>query len=255
MNKTLLITGATSGIGYHTVVKFAKEGWDIIATGRRSENLKKLEHYLQNDLNIKRSIELLNFDVRNNDEVNNHLSKVLEKNIKIDLLINNAGLSLGLDNFEEAELEDWNNMLDTNVKGLLYVSKIISNHMKKFKQGHIINIGSIAGYNVYPKGHVYCASKFAVRAISEGMREDLAQYHIKVSSLNPGMVDTEFSIVRFKGDEEKAKQVYNGFKPLTGEDIAETLYYMATAPDHVNLSEVIILPKAQSNAYFTYREL
>ena len=251
MEKVVIITGATSGIGQNAAIKFATNGWKVIATGRRNDRLIELKSYIKEKFNS--DIDIFNFDVRDKSQVEENCNEILSKFKKIDLLINNAGLSLGLDNFEDADIDDWENMIDTNLKGLLYISKIISNNMKSHSNGHIINIGSIAGYNVYPRGHVYCASKFAVRAISEGMREDLAQYNIKVSSLNPGMVETEFSIVRFKGNEEKAKQVYNGFKPLSSDDIANTLLYMAEAPEHVNLSEVIILPKAQANAYFTHK--
>lgn len=251
--KTVLITGATAGIGYSSAIKFAQNGWNVIATGRRNKRLNELKQFINDKFD--KEISIYSFDISKKSEVQDSTNLILDKFKKIDLLINNAGLSLGLDNFEDSDIDDWERMIDINVKGLLYMSKIVSNKMKEQKSGHIINIGSIAGYNVYPKGHVYCASKFAVRAITEGMREDLAQYNIKVSSLNPGMVDTEFSLVRFKGNLEKSKQVYNGFKPLSADDIADTLFYMANTPDHVNLSEVIILPKAQSNAYFTHREI
>lgn len=251
--KTVLITGATAGIGYSSAIKFAQNGWNVIATGRRKERLNELKQFINDKFD--KEISIYSFDISKKSEVQDSTNLILDKFKNLDLLINNAGLSLGLDNFEDSDIDDWERMIDTNVKGLLYMSKIVSNKMKEQKSGHIINIGSIAGYNVYPKGHVYCASKFAVRAITEGMREDLAQYNIKVSSLNPGMVDTEFSLVRFKGNLEKSKQVYNGFKPLSADDIADTLFYMANTPDHVNLSEVIILPKAQSNAYFTHREI
>lgn len=250
--KTVLVTGATSGIGEGIAYHFAENGWNVIATGRRKERLEQLRDSIFKKCNNE--ITILNFDVRNREDVEKALTSLDLNNNKIDLLVNNAGLSLGLDDFDEARIDEWDRMIDTNVKGLLYVSQFISKYMKKVKSGHIINIGSIAGYNVYPKGHVYCASKFAVRAISEGMREDLIQYNIKVSSLNPGMVDTEFSEVRFRGDKNKAEQVYKGFEPLTAHDIAETIFYMANTPEHVNLSEVIILPKAQSNAYFTHKE-
>ena len=252
MEKTILITGATSGIGEATAHLFAENGWNVNATGRRLSRLEKLKDDIFEKCNNE--ITVLNFDVRNRSEVEEKLHSLDINNNPIDVLVNNAGLSLGLEDFNEASIEEWEQMIDTNVKGLLYVSRLISNYMIKQQKGHIINIGSVAGYNVYPKGHVYCASKFAVRAITEGMREDLAQHKIKVSSLNPGMVDTEFSLVRFRGDESKAEQVYNGFEPLHSIDIAETLFYMANAPEHVNLAEVLILPKAQSNAYFTHKE-
>jgi len=250
--KTVLVTGASSGIGEAIAYQFAENGWNVIATGRRKKHLANLQNSIFKKCNNE--ITILNFDVRNRSEVEKSLESLDIENNPIDLLVNNAGLSLGLDDFDEAQVEEWDQMIDTNVKGLLYVSKFISKYMKVVKAGHIINIGSIAGYNVYPKGHVYCASKFAVRAISEGMREDLIKYNIKVSSLNPGMVDTEFSKVRFRGDESKAEQVYKGFTPLKARDVAETIFYMANTPEHVNLSEVIILPKAQSNAYFTHKE-
>ncbi len=253
MEKTILITGASAGIGEAVAYKFAENGWNIIATARRNDRLELLKDSIFKKYNNE--ITTLCFDVRNRKDVEEQLNSLNINDNPIDLLVNNAGLSLGLDDFNEASVEEWDTMIDTNVKGLLYVSKFISKYMVKLQKGHIINIGSISGYNVYPKGHVYCASKFAVRAISEGMREDLAQHKIKVSSLNPGMIDTEFSIVRFRGDTKKASQVYNGFEPLHSEDIADTIFYMANTPEHVNLSEVIILPKAQSNAYFTHKEL
>ncbi len=252
MEKTILITGASAGIGEAVVYKFAENGWNIIATARRNDRLESLKDNIFKKYNNE--ITTLCFDVRDRKEVEDKLTSLNIDEYPIDLLVNNAGLSLGLEDFNSASIDEWETMIDTNVKGLLFVSQLISKFMVKKQKGHIINIGSIAGYNVYPKGHVYCASKFAVRAITEGMREDLAQHKIKVSSLNPGMVDTEFSLVRFRGDNKKASQVYNGFDPLKAEDIADTIFYMANTPEHVNLSEVIILPKAQSNAYFTHKE-
>lgn len=252
MEKTILVTGATSGIGEATAHLFAENGWNVIVTGRRLSRLESLKEEIFEKCNNE--ITILNFDVRNRGEVEEALNSLDIDSNPIDVLVNNAGLSLGLEDFNEASVDEWEQMIDTNVKGLLYVSRLISNYMIKRQSGHIINIGSVAGYNVYPKGHVYCASKFAVRAITEGMREDLAQHKVKVSSLNPGMVDTEFSIVRFRGNEDKAEQVYKGFEPLHSRDVADTLFYMANLPEHVNLAEVLILPKAQSNAYFTHKE-
>lgn len=253
MNKNVLITGATSGIGKSTAIKFATMGWNIIITGRRKDRLEELTDHLENEFEV--NVKYLDFDIRSNEETIKAIQKLDGDWQKIDLLINNAGLAAGLQEFQDSDLNDWEQMIDTNIKGLLYISKIISKRMIKQKSGQIINVGSISGYHVYPKGHVYCSTKYAVRALTEGMREDLMQYNIRVSSINPGAVETEFSLVRLKGDSDAAKNVYNGYKPLSAEDVAETIYFMASQPEHINLADVNILPTAQANAHYFHKEL
>ncbi|MDC1067604.1 SDR family NAD(P)-dependent oxidoreductase [Candidatus Kapabacteria bacterium] len=252
MSKNIIITGASSGIGKASAIKFASMGYNVAITGRRKENLEELSEYIENEFEIE--VKTLNFDIRSNKETEINISSLLNEWQNIDLLLNNAGLAAGFDEFPKSDVNDWEQMIDTNIKGLLYISKIVSEKMVSQNFGHIINVGSIAGYNVYPKGHVYCASKYAVRALTEGMREDLIQHNIKVSSINPGMVETEFSLVRLKGSESAAKNVYQGLEPLKPEDVAETIYFMSSQPDHVNLADVTILPKAQANAHYTYRK-
>jgi len=240
--KIALITGATAGIGKATAELFAKNDFNLILCGRREERLKEL----QNTLPTK--VLTLTFDVREKETVFEKIGKLPEEWKNIDVLINNAGNAHGLDFIQEGSLEDWEAMIDINVKGLLYVSKAVLPYLLKRPQAHIINIGSIAGKEVYPKGNVYCASKHAVDAINNGMRLDLNGTSVKVSSVNPGLVETEFSLVRFKGDEERAKQVYTGYEPLHPEDIADLLLFMVTRPFHVNLSDITILPNAQASA-------
>ncbi|WP_209401520.1 SDR family NAD(P)-dependent oxidoreductase [Pseudozobellia sp. WGM2] len=244
MSKTVLITGATSGIGKATAILFAVKGFRLILCGRRQERLEAL----QNELGKKTDVHILNFDVRNKESVSNAIVALPSNFTEIDILINNAGNAHGLDPIESGNTEDWDAMLDINVKGLLYVSKAIIPKMVERKSGHIINIGSTAGKEVYPKGNVYCASKHAVDALTTGMRIDLNQYGIKVGAVNPGAVETEFSNVRFKGDDEKADSVYDGFDPLVAEDIAETLLFVVTRPKHVNISDLIVTPTAQASA-------
>lgn len=250
MNKIALITGATAGIGLGIARKFAQEGWNLIITGRRTNRLDDLRQELKK-YNIR--VVTLAFDIRDRNELQKHLNSLTDEWKRIDLLINNAGLAAGLDDFHKASIDDWEQMIDTNIKGLLYVSRIVSEWMVAAKTGHIINIGSIAGVNTYAKGHVYCGTKHAVKAITEGMRIDLSPLGIKVSAVHPGLVETEFSMVRFKGDESKANPVYQGYDPLQAEDIAATVFFMANQPKHVNLSDVYILPNAQSNAYYTHK--
>jgi NADP-dependent 3-hydroxy acid dehydrogenase YdfG len=244
MEKTVFITGATSGIGKASAKLFAKNGFKIIICGRRAGRLKQLQEKISTGSNV----EYLVFDVREKDDVLAKINSLPEAFKNIDILINNAGNAHGLDTIDEGNLEDWDAMIDINVKGLLYVSKAIIPGMTKRKSGHIINIGSVAGKEVYPKGNVYCASKFAVDAISKGMRIDLNAYGIKVSEINPGAVNTEFSTVRFKGDKDRADGVYQGFKPLVADDIAEIIYFVATRPAHVNIAEALVLPTAQASA-------
>lgn len=242
----VLITGATSGIGKSTAELFAKNGHDLIITGRREDRLKELKTQLETNNKIK--VTTLCFDIRELSEVENAIAKLSAENKKIDVLVNNAGLAAGLSAIQSGNIDHWERMIDTNVKGLLYISRAISNLMIENKKGHIINIGSIAGKEVYANGNVYCATKHAVDALSKSMRIDLLAHNIKVTAINPGMVETEFSIVRFDGDEDKAKKVYAGLQPLKPEDIAETIYWVAHRPAHVNINDIIIMPTVQATA-------
>jgi 3-hydroxy acid dehydrogenase/malonic semialdehyde reductase len=242
----VLITGATSGIGKSTAQLFAKNGHDLIITGRREDRLKEIKTQLESDYKIK--VTTLCFDIRKLSEVENAISTLSSENKKIDVLVNNAGLAAGLGPIQSGNIDHWERMIDTNVKGLLYISRAISNLMIENKKGHIINIGSIAGKEVYANGNVYCATKHAVDALNKGMRIDLLPHNIKVTAINPGMVETEFSIVRFDGDSDKAKKVYEGLQPLTPEDIAETIYWVANRPAHVNINDIIITPTVQATA-------
>ena len=244
MSETVFITGATSGIGRASAEIYAQNKYKLIICGRRENRLKQLKK----QLGVNTSIEYLVFDVRDKDEIFRQVESLPADFNQVDILINNAGNAHGLHTFDEGNIEDWDAMIDINVKGLLYVSKAIIPGMVERKQGHIVNIGSLAGKEIYPKGNVYCASKFAVDAINTGMRMDLNGHGIKVSEVNPGAVDTEFSAVRFKGDTQKAGKVYDGFKPLAAEDIAEIIYFVTTRPAHVNIAETLILPNAQASA-------
>jgi len=241
-----LITGATSGIGKSTAIEFAKNGYDLIITGRRQERLVELKAILTKEYSIK--VLNLCFDVRNEKQVEAAINSIPTEFKTIDVLVNNAGLAAGLSTIQDGKLAHWEQMIDTNIKGLLYVTKHISKILIENKKGHIINVGSIAGKEVYANGNVYCATKHAVDALNKGMRIDLLPHGIKVSSVNPGMVETEFSIVRFDGDEERAKKVYENIQPLKPEDIAETIYWMASRPAHVNINDLIIMPTIQANA-------
>lgn len=242
--KTALITGATSGIGRATARRFAEEGFRLILCGRRQERLIEL----QKELSGKTQLHIEQFDVRDKSKVFDKLSDLPPDFSKIDILVNNAGNAHGLDPIHEGKIDDWEAMLDINVKGLLYVSKAVMPGMIERKSGHIVNIGSIAGKEVYPNGNVYCASKHAVDAISKSLRIDLNQYGIRVSEINPGLVETEFSIVRFKGDKEKAGKVYQGYQALKPEDIADLIYFVVSRPFHVNIADVIVLPTAQATS-------
>ncbi len=253
MAKIALITGATSGIGRAISVVMAKEGFDIIATGRRASMLSDLAKEIETNYKVR--VLPLSFDVRDSSQVEHYLGNLSQNWSDISLLVNNAGLAVGLNPLNSGVVDDWERMIDTNVKGLLYVSKIVSNLMIKRGGGHIINIGSIAGKSVYPNGNVYCATKYAVDALSKGMMMDLYTHNIKVSQVCPGAAETEFSQVRFKGDMEKAADVYKGFTPLTAEDIADVVKYVALAPAHVNISDVVVMPAAQASVSLINRKL
>lgn len=246
-----LVTGATSGIGKATAEMLAEKNYNLIITGRRLEKLKELKTKLETKFSVK--IKILNFDIRNRSEVEKHLTSLSNDWKKIDLLVNNAGLASGLDLIHEGSIDDWEKMIDTNVKGLLYVSRFIMPLMVQRKKGHIINIGSIAGKEVYMKGNIYCATKHAVDALTKSMRMELVPYGVVVTQIAPGMVETEFSIVRL-GDEQKAKDVYKGFEPLTAKDIADTIEFVISRPKNVNINDILIMPAAQANSYITNRE-
>lgn len=247
--KTALITGATSGIGRETAKLFAKNGVRLVLCGRRQERLNAIT----SELKKYTDIHTLNFDLRNKKEVFKLLGELPIEFSTIDILINNAGNAHGLNTIEEGSTEDWDAMLDINVKGLLYVSKAILPQMIARKSGHIINIGSTAGKEVYPKGNVYCASKYAVDAINQGMRIDLNGKGIKVGAINPGLVETEFSEVRFKGDRLRAEKVYQGFNPLNPEDIAEIIWFAVTRPPHVNIADLTVMCLDQASSTIVNR--
>jgi 3-hydroxy acid dehydrogenase/malonic semialdehyde reductase len=244
--KTTFITGASAGIGKACAEVFAREKSNLILSARRIERLKTLAKKLEKDHGI--NVKCLKLDVRNFDEVEKLINSLDSNWKKIDILINNAGLSRGLDKIHEGKKEDWDEMIDTNVKGLVYVTRHVLPLMLKRKKGHIINIGSTAGHEVYPAGNIYAATKFAVKALSQSMRLDLLDKAIKVSSVDPGMVETEFSEVRFRGDKERAKNVYKGLKPLTPKDVSETVLFCATRPKHVNINQIILTPLAQASS-------
>lgn len=249
--KTALITGATSGIGKSTAIEFAKMGIHLVLCGRRADRLLALS----NQLKDKVAIHALNFDVRRQNDVVEQIKNLPEKFRSIDILVNNAGNAHGLDPIQSGNIKDWDAMIDINIKGLLYVSKAIIPGMTERGSGHIINIGSIAGKEVYPNGNVYCASKHAVDAISKSMLMDLNAYGIKVSAINPGLVETEFSKVRFKGDDARAENVYKGFTPLKPEDIAAIIAFVVSRPYHVNISDLVVLPSAQANSTIVNKSL
>ena len=252
MRKIVFITGATAGFGEACAYQFAAHGYDLIVNGRRTDRLQILADDLEKKFNV--AVLQIPFDLRNEKDVLESINQIPDDWKAIDVLINNAGLALGRDYFDEADLDDWNVMIDTNVKGFLYVGKAVSQLMAARKQGHIINLGSVAGKQLYEKGNVYCATKYAVDAISQGMRIDLLRHNIKVTSINPGAAETEFSLVRFKGDESTAKKIYDGLKPLSAEDVAEVIYYCTTLPSHVCINDLSITCLQQANAIYFHRQ-
>ncbi len=242
--KTALITGATSGIGRATAIRFAREEIKLILCGRRKDRLEELK----TQLSVETEVHILSFDVRDRSQVLDKIKSLPQEFSKIDILINNAGNAHGLDPIQSGNIEDWDSMIDINVKGLLYVSKAVMPGMLERQAGHIINIGSTAGKEVYPNGNVYCASKHAVDAINQGMRIDLNGKGIRVGAVNPGLTQTEFSDVRFKGDSEKANKVYQGFQALQAEDIADIIHFVVTRPYHVNIADLVVMPTAQASS-------
>jgi 3-hydroxy acid dehydrogenase/malonic semialdehyde reductase len=246
MNKIVFITGATAGIGEACAHKFAENKYDVIISGRREERLQKFT----SDLRNKYGVEVLPIvlDVRNKEKVHSVVSMLPDAWKNIDVLVNNAGLALGLNSFQDGDEEDWDTMIDTNIKGLLYMGKAVAKLMIKRGHGHIINIGSIAGKEVYPRGNVYSATKHAVDALSKGMRQDLLKEGIRVTQVAPGAVETEFSKVRFKGDDERAGKVYQNYRPLKAEDVASVVYFATSIPQHANINDVVIMPTDQANA-------
>lgn len=251
-SKTVLITGASSGIGKACAYAFAKEGANIIIGARRVERLEKIKNEIEDKYSVK--VLAIKLDVTNREEVVTSIAGLNDEWKNIDILVNNAGLGRGLNKLYEDNPEGWDEMIDTNIKGLLIVTKEVVKGMIERKDGHVINIGSIAGHQAYPGGSVYCATKHAVRAITESLRMETLEHKIRVSTVDPGMVETEFSDVRFYGDKEKAKNVYKGLEPLTGDDIAETVLFCATRPKHVNINEIIVMPSAQATAMIAHRE-
>jgi len=255
MPSTILITGATSGFGEATARRFAAEGWRVIITGRRKERLEALRKELEGLYGSSEHAiaQALHFDVRDNAAVEAALAALPQEWSAIDVLVNNAGLAAGLDPIQTGSIDDWDRMLDTNVKGLLHVSRAVIPGMIARGRGHIINIGSTAGKEVYPKGNVYCASKHAVDALSKGMRQDLLPHGIKVTQIAPGLAETEFSLVRFHGDEDKARVPYQGLTPLKGEDIAHLVHFMTTLPAHVCVNDLVVTPTAQASSMVVHR--
>ncbi len=249
---TILITGATSGFGEASAHKFAQNGWNIIITGRRNERLQALQSALHQQYGVE--VLSLCFDVRKLEEVKAAVAQLSGPWKEVDVLLNNAGLAAGRGPIQEGVYDDWEQMIDTNVKGLLYMTREVSPLMMVRKKGHIINVASLAGWEAYGGGNVYCGTKHAVRAITRSARIDLLPYNIKVSVISPGAAETEFSLVRFKGDEQKASAVYEGYQPLKAEDVAESIYFMATQPAHVNIEEIFILPAAQATANIFNKE-
>ena len=246
MNKTALITGATSGIGRAVADIFAENKYNLIVTGRRSERLQELKAALEQQHGI--SVLALCFDVRDNDEVVRNIESLPVEWRNIDVLVNNAGLAVGLNHIQDGVLDDWERMIDTNIKGLLYVTRAVSPLMVARNSGHIVNICSVAGKEVYENGNVYCATKHAVDALSKAMRIDMLGHNIKVTNICPGAVETEFSIVRFKGDTQRAAGTYKGIEPLTGRDIAECIYFAVSLPKHVCINDMMIMPTAQADS-------
>jgi 3-hydroxy acid dehydrogenase / malonic semialdehyde reductase len=252
MNKIVFITGATAGIGKATAFKFAQNNYNLILTGRRKANLDTIKKDIESYHKV--SVLTLDFDIRNNESVTKAINSHPVEWKNLDILINNAGLAVGMNPVQDGIIDDWERMLDTNIKGLLYISRQVIPLMINNQKGHIINIGSVAGKEVYPGGNVYCATKFAVDALTRGMRLDLIKHNIKVTQVSPGAVKTEFSNVRFKNDSQKAENVYKGYQPLAPEDVAEAVYYVTTLPPHANIQDLTITPQAQANVYVYNRK-
>lgn len=244
MKKTVLITGATSGIGEATAILLAQNNFNLIITGRRTDRLKNLKDKIESE--TEANVFALNFDIRNRQETEKAIKSLPDRWQSVAILINNAGLAAGLSAINNGDVDDWERMIDTNVKGLLYITRLISAQMIERGEGHIVNISSIAGRETYPMGNVYCATKHAVEALTKGMRLDFLKHGIKVSSVSPGAVETEFSLVRFKGDREQAQKVYEGFTPLFAKDIAETILFVVTRPKHVNIDDILVMPADQA---------
>ncbi len=243
------ITGSTSGFGKAIAFKFAEHGYDLIITGRRRERLEAIEREITSTFEVK--VLSLAFDIRDRQETENQVKALPHNMSQVDVLVNNAGLAQGLSSIQDGDVQDWETMIDTNIKGLLYISRALMPGMVERRKGHIINISSIAGKEAYLRGNVYCATKFAVDALTRSMRIDLLEHGIRVTSVNPGAAETEFSLVRFKGDAERASKTYQGYEPLQAEDIAEIVYFAASRPPHVVLNDIVVTPLAQANtAYF-----
>jgi NADP-dependent 3-hydroxy acid dehydrogenase YdfG len=252
MKQICLVTGATSGIGKATALLLAANGYDLVVTGRRNVLLGETAAQIRKDTGAE--VLTLCFDIRDRDTVEKILTALPEKWKQVDVLVNNAGLAAGLSHIDEGDIDDWETMIDTNIKGLLYVTRIVSQWMIPRNKGHIINLSSIAGKEVYENGNVYCATKAAVEALTKGMRIDLLKHGIRITNIAPGMVDTEFSLVRFRGDREKAAKVYEGLTPLYANDIAEAVLFAVTRPPHVNINDILIMPTAQASAGNVYRK-
>lgn len=252
VNKNVLITGATSGFGKAMAERFAAEGCELTLAGRRTERLEDLARQLE--AQHQRPVQTLTFDVRDKAAVKEQLGGWKERNRRLDLLINNAGLAAGLAPIQDGDTDDWDQMIDTNVKGLLYVTRELVDLMTAAGRGHIINIGSTASQQAYRNGNVYCATKFAVDALSQSMRIDLLPYGIRVTAIHPGMAETEFSLVRFRGDSERAAKVYEGLHPLTAADVADTAWYCAQLPEHVCINELVMTCRTQANAYYSIKD-
>lgn len=244
MKKTVLITGATSGIGEATAHLLSQNNFNLILTGRRADKLQALKENIEKETPVR--VFILNFDIRNPEETEKAILSLPADWQDIDILINNAGLAVGLSRIDDGVIDDWERMIDTNIKGLLYITRLVSKRMTERGNGHIVNISSIAGKETYPMGNVYCATKHAVDSLTTGMRLDFLKYGIKVSSVSPGAVDTEFSLVRFKGDEQRAQKVYDGFTPLYASDVAESILFVITRPKHVNIDDILVMPTDQA---------
>lgn len=251
ISKTVLITGASSGIGESCASKFASQGWDLVLVARNGAKLEKLKREIESTYQV--TVTIFPLDVRNREELTRNIESWYERGGVIDVLVNNAGLVLGVDKEHEGNPDEWDVMIDTNIKGLLAVTRCVVPHMVERGSGHIVNIGSIAGDGAYPGGSVYCATKAAVKALSDGLRIDLVDTPLRVTNVKPGMVETNFSIVRFRGDKQAADNVYNGLKPLAGEDIAECVYFAVAAPPHVQIAELLVMPTAQATGTIAYR--